>query len=70
MHPIAPSEPTSPGLCGTCRHARRVVTPRSVFLLCELAATDPGFARYPRLPVLSCRGHEPAPPRSSGAPPV
>jgi hypothetical protein len=31
----------------------------SVFLLCEKALNDPGFAKYPRLPVLACRGYEP-----------
>jgi hypothetical protein len=46
------------GLCAICRHASRVVTPRSRFWLCRLAATDPRFDRYPRLPVLSCPGHE------------
>lgn len=47
------------GLCADCRHARTVVTPRSVFWLCELAATDPRYAKYPRLPVLACDGHAP-----------
>ena len=47
------------GLCARCRHARRVPTPRSVFWLCELAASDTRFERYPRLPVLECPGFEP-----------
>ena len=46
------------GLCWTCRHARVVATPRGRFWLCRLAATDPRFEKYPRLPVLSCDGHE------------
>ena len=46
------------GLCFTCRHARRVETPRTVFWMCRLAATDPRFERYPRLPVLACDGYE------------
>jgi hypothetical protein len=50
------------GLCSICRHARRVVTPRSVFWMCRLAATDPRFERYPRLPVERCPGHEPGEP--------
>jgi len=48
-----------PGLCRDCRHARRVETPRSLFWLCRRSATDPSFPRYPRLPVLTCRGYEP-----------
>jgi hypothetical protein len=30
----------------------------SIFFLCQLALTDPGFAKYPRLPVLSCPGYQ------------
>jgi hypothetical protein len=48
------------GLCASCRHARRVLTPRSTFWLCQLAAVDPRFDKYPRLPVLECDGHEPS----------
>jgi hypothetical protein len=47
------------GLCFTCRHARRVPTPRAQFWLCELSKSDPAYDRYPRLPVLSCAGYEP-----------
>jgi hypothetical protein len=50
------------GLCARCRHARRVATPRSLFWLCERSRTDPGYARYPRLPMLSCPGFEPGTP--------
>jgi hypothetical protein len=51
---------TPPGLCAACRHSRRIQTRTgSVFWLCERAATDPSFPRYPALPVLSCRGFEP-----------
>ena len=47
------------GLCARCRHARRVVSAKgSVFFMCQLAARDPRFSKYPRLPVLSCPGHE------------
>ena len=45
------------GLCGTCVHARRIESAKgSVFLLCRLSTVDPGFARYPALPVLQCSG--------------
>jgi hypothetical protein len=46
------------GLCLTCRHARRVPTPRAIYWLCERSATDPRFEKYPRLPVLECPGYE------------
>lgn len=49
-----------PGLCATCVHGRRVVSGRgSEFWMCGLAARDPAFAKYPRLPVLRCPGYEP-----------
>lgn len=49
------------GLCAACAHARVVESRRgSHFWLCERARTDPRFARYPPLPVLDCRGFEPA----------
>jgi len=48
-----------PGLCGDCRHAHRIESDRgSVFVRCELALSDPRFAKYPRLPVLRCTGYE------------
>ena len=46
------------GLCFTCRHARTVPSRQAVYWLCRRSATDPGFDRYPRLPVLQCRGYE------------
>jgi hypothetical protein len=47
------------GLCDSCRHQRVVRSGRgSVFSLCERSKTDPGFPKYPRLPVLECRGFE------------
>ena len=49
----------SPGLCERCLRGRTVRGAHSVFWRCERAATDPGFPRYPTLPVLSCRGFEP-----------
>ena len=49
-------EPPPAGLCERCRHARVIRTPRSAFWLCSLAAADPRFERYPRLPVRACAG--------------
>lgn len=53
-----------PGLCSRCRHALLTRSARSTFLRCALAATDPGFPRYPALPVLACGGFDP---REAGA---
>ncbi len=51
--------PAPAGLCATCVHLRLVTSPRSVFVRCGLADTDPRFPRYPPLPVRACDGHEP-----------
>lgn len=49
------------GLCDRCRYQQLVPNSRgSVFSLCRRSRTDPAFPRYPRLPVLSCPGFEPA----------
>ncbi len=46
------------GLCADCMHARRVESERgSVFVMCQLSATDANFPKYPRLPVLACEGY-------------
>lgn len=51
--------PPPEGLCATCRHARVVTSGRgSRFVMCERSRTDPRYARYPRLPVVECRGFE------------
>jgi len=48
------------GLCIDCTNMRRVESSHgSVFLLCELSRNDPRFAKYPRLPMLSCGGYRP-----------
>ena len=53
------------GLCFDCVHARVIRSDRgSIFYLCRLSATDPNFAKYPRLPMLSCTGYKPASPGS------
>lgn len=46
------------GLCARCRHARLVETQRSRFWLCERSRHDASYERYPRLPMLACRGFE------------
>lgn len=48
------------GLCAGCVNAHVIENRRgSRFYRCRLAEVDPAFARYPRLPVLECRGFEP-----------
>jgi len=50
------------GICADCIHARQITSDRaSTFLQCQLSFTDPQFAKYPRLPVLSCSGCEKQP---------
>lgn len=52
------SERERVGLCMACLHVRTVRTDRgSVFYQCQLAVTDPRYAKYPRLPVLRCPGY-------------
>jgi len=47
-----------PGLCGTCVHSRQMKSDRaSTFYFCELSREDPNFPKYPRLPVIACRGY-------------
>lgn len=54
------ADKTRVGLCFDCLHGRRIESDRgSVFYLCELAANDPSYAKYPRLPVIRCPGYEP-----------
>ncbi len=48
------------GLCALCSHMRPAFSRHSAYLRCALAGRDDRFPRYPRLPVLSCRGFEPA----------
>lgn len=57
------------GLCDSCVHQRVVRNTRGgSFSLCERSWVDPRFAKYPRLPVLECKGHASrgdAPPREA-----
>ncbi|HLQ61774.1 MAG TPA: hypothetical protein VK131_07930 [Candidatus Acidoferrales bacterium] len=48
----------NPGLCASCRHSKTVAGAHSRFWMCLRSRTEPSFPRYPRLPVLSCRGYE------------
>jgi hypothetical protein len=58
------------GLCTRCVHGRAVVSGRgSSFWLCQLSASDPRFAKYPRLPVLRCAGFEPRGDQGNEPPP-
>ena len=48
------------GLCESCRFVRRIESDRgSIFYLCQRSLTDGAFPKYPRLPVLLCRGYDP-----------
>lgn len=48
--------------CASCAHVRLIRSGRgSEFVMCERGLRrEPGFAKYPRLPVTQCPGHEPA----------
>ncbi len=61
--PKDPSTAPSPnGLCDSCTHQQLVRNTRgSVFSLCKRSRQNPAYPRYPRVPVLSCPGHEPRP---------
>ena len=49
-----------PGLCASCVHGQTIESSKSsTFLLCRLSVTDPRYAKYPRLPVVSCQGYQP-----------
>ena len=48
------------GLCADCAHARRVASARgATFYRCARSESDPAYPRYPRLPMVECRGYEP-----------
>jgi len=58
--PSVPWDARAFGLCADCLNAQRVESTKgSVFLLCGLSRSNTAFPRYPRLPVLSCRGYNP-----------
>lgn len=49
------------GLCASCAHGRRLRAVRAVYLRCARSDADASFPRYPRLPVVACRGWEARP---------
>ena len=54
---LAPPDPYV-GLCVACANVRVVRSGKgSTFYMCELSRVDPAFPKYPRLPVLRCRGY-------------
>lgn len=54
------------GLCESCVHSQTVKGKRSTFWMCGRSRTDPSFPRYPRLPVVRCRGYETVRPATAG----
>ena len=63
----------SAGLCADCANVKVMRSDReSIFYLCRLSFTDPRFAKYPALPVLSCEGYVqgPAPDSATRDPPA
>jgi hypothetical protein len=50
----------NPSLCESCTSMREVVSGKgSRFLLCQLSATNPAFAKYPPQPIVRCSGYLP-----------
>lgn len=47
------------GLCLDCIHFARIVSSKgSAFIQCQKHFLDKEYAKYPRLPVVSCKGHK------------
>jgi hypothetical protein len=56
---LGPPAEAAVGLCARCAFAERLMSARgSDFWRCRRADSDPGFRRYPPLPVASCPGYE------------
>ena len=48
------------GLCVDCQYLRLIASDRgTTFYLCRRSLSDKTFPKYPRLPVIQCRGYEP-----------
>lgn len=57
------------GLCIDCQHVRVMRSDRGTeFYLCRRGLTEPGFAKYPRLPVRDCVGYDAAAVNQSESP--
>lgn len=57
---------TGSGLCEACAHRREIRSDRgSVFTLCTRALKDAAYPKYPRLPVLRCKGFEEGPKKTA-----
>ncbi|HEX9654182.1 MAG TPA: hypothetical protein VGA99_10765 [bacterium] len=47
------------GLCKDCTYSRMTGNKRgSIFVFCEYSKVDSEFAKYPRLPVLTCKAYQ------------
>ena len=58
----SPSDPgterVAAGGCVSCVYARLIrAKANDVYYFCERSVNDPRYARYPRLPMLTCEGH-------------
>jgi hypothetical protein len=61
LHPSPKNGTEEAGLCASCQHISLKPTSRGRrFWRCRLADQAPGFARYPALPVIHCKGYEQA----------
>jgi hypothetical protein len=59
MPEVNPEDKRAAGLCADCVNAQRITSERgSEFILCRLSFIDARFAKYPRLPVVECAGHQ------------
>lgn len=58
-----PPETDRVGLCRSCRFGDAVASSRGAeFWRCLRSLEEPEYSRYPRLPVVVCRGYEPRQP--------
>lgn len=47
------------GLCDTCSHQKLIRNTRgSTFSMCLRSKDEPGYPKYPRVPVRACPGYE------------
>ncbi|PYV49825.1 MAG: hypothetical protein DMG92_09835 [Acidobacteria bacterium] len=55
----SPSKESRVGLCAECKYMRLIKSDRgATFYLCQRSASDASLPKYPRLPVIQCRGYE------------